>query len=442
MATDFWASSHYKRWIVDRATLKQARADDLQYVEDPEHLDLLAIYFANVISKLGKKLQLRQRVIATATVFFRRFYVKNSYCETDPFIVISACCYVAAKAEESPVHIKNVVTESRLLFSQENYNVKNFPSDNTKLAEMEFYLVDDLECDLTVFHPYRTLLTLCRKEATDSASLFGSEEGEAEEAGIGIGTEDGPRYWGTGEGQLEVTDGALQTAWFIINDTYRSDLCLLYPPHIIAIAALYLTFILNPSMRDTVLPHLPTEHEHSRASMPQQSSAAPQPRRSSRQAHHTAPTDSPKKPQDPIAFLADLNVSLPLIATVSQEIISLYSLWDRYKEDAMSEAPRHNRDQAQSPFSGSTGSTSPAKRSAPESRSGSLHAGNSNAGTPMDTREDLGETGWSDGSYVTPAFLSGVLMKMREARLADMSHPASGRPVAINKMLERTQAAG
>ena len=69
-----------------------------------------------VITKLGKKLQFRQRTIATATVFFRRFYVKNSYCETDPFTVIAACCYLAAKAEESPVHIKVVVSESRTLF--------------------------------------------------------------------------------------------------------------------------------------------------------------------------------------------------------------------------------------------------------------------------------------------------------------------------------------
>lgn len=62
---------------------------------------------------------MRQRAIATATVFFRRFYMKNAYCETDPFIVIAACCYVAAKAEEFPVHIKNVVTEARLLFASE-----------------------------------------------------------------------------------------------------------------------------------------------------------------------------------------------------------------------------------------------------------------------------------------------------------------------------------
>jgi cyclin-C len=70
-----------------------------------------------VISKLGKKLQLGQRVIATATVFFRRFYLKNSYCETDPFLVVTACCYVASKAEETPVHVKTVVLGARTLFA-------------------------------------------------------------------------------------------------------------------------------------------------------------------------------------------------------------------------------------------------------------------------------------------------------------------------------------
>jgi len=45
-------NTHSKRWIVDRATLKQARADDLQYVDEPEYLDFLAIYFANGMSHL------------------------------------------------------------------------------------------------------------------------------------------------------------------------------------------------------------------------------------------------------------------------------------------------------------------------------------------------------------------------------------------------------
>lgn len=152
MAADFWLSSHQsvalnkqysaltlpsKRWIVDRATARRARETDRLVLHalghDAVQLDYFAIYFANgegsvlclsprsppaVITKLGKKLGLRQRVIATATVFFRRFYLKNAYCETDPFLVIAACCYVAAKAEESPVHIKTVISEARTLFSR------------------------------------------------------------------------------------------------------------------------------------------------------------------------------------------------------------------------------------------------------------------------------------------------------------------------------------
>ncbi|KIM42737.1 hypothetical protein M413DRAFT_444403 [Hebeloma cylindrosporum] len=413
MATDFWASSHYKRWLVDRATLNQARADDLLYIEDPEYLDYLSIYFANAITKLGKKLQFRQRIIATATVFFRRFYLKNSYAETDPFTVIAACCYLAAKAEESPVHIKVIVAESRSLFTQENYNVK-FVLDNGKVAEMEFYLVDDLECDLVVFHPYRTLLALCKKESAAS----NSEEGEEEDPGIGV--DDGPRYWGTGEGQLEFTAPALQTAWSIINDTYRSQLCLLYPPHLIAIAAIYLTFILHP----------PTRPDTSPISEREEVSPERHPRRSSRQAHHPPPAP-PKKPQDPIAFLSELNVSLPLIATIAQEIISLYTLWDQYKEDVSPDSSKLAREVTNSPMpSGATPKKS--SRSTDSIRAVS---------TPG-RDETIVDASLLEGNYVTPALLSSVLHRMREAKLVDMSSPPNKASRPVDKRIERTQAAG
>jgi cyclin C len=194
--------------------------------------------------KLGRKIALRQRVIATAIVFFKRFYLKNAYSETDPFLVIAACCYVATKAEECPVSIKVIASEARALFSrtchfyftssattddgpsEDNYNVKSTIFDHTKIAEMEFYLVDDLECDLTVFHPYRTLTALCKPDPSSSsggAATTGStgadtetEEGEAIEEdslGVGVSADDGPRYWGTGEGQLELPEGGFQHAW-------------------------------------------------------------------------------------------------------------------------------------------------------------------------------------------------------------------------------------
>lgn len=159
-----------------------------------------------VLSQLGTKIFLRQRVIATATVFFRRFYLKNSYCETDPYLVLVACLYVAAKAEESPVHIKNVIAEARNLLG--TYGIKHFPTDNSKLAEMEFYLVDDLECDLIVFHPYRTLVALVNELGSSDQSNL---EKEAGELGTGIG--DGRRFWGSGEGRLDLPAGGIQNAW-------------------------------------------------------------------------------------------------------------------------------------------------------------------------------------------------------------------------------------
>lgn len=93
---------------------------------------------------------------------------------------------------------------------------------------MEFYLVADLECDLIVFHPYRTLIALCKKEGMN---------GSATEAGeVGVEIADGPRYWGTGEGQLELSDDALQLAWYAIPflDSFLSSLCSGYPPTALA----------------------------------------------------------------------------------------------------------------------------------------------------------------------------------------------------------------
>jgi cyclin C len=287
---------------------------------------------------------------------------------------------------------------------------------------MEFYLVDDLECDLTIFHPYRTLMTLCRKEGS-------SEDDETEAGELGVGIENGPRYWGTGDGQLELQEGALQMAWFIINDTYRSELCLLYPPHLIAVAAIYLTLVLHVPTRATIQAQSQGEPE---APTPQP------PRRSSRQASNASiPSIQKKANQDMIDFFAGLNVSMPLIATIAQEIISLYALWDRYKEDVNTDTTKGSfPTQAGSPYTPGTVS----KRTiSGTSRSGSLNSA-SNSATPAEGREDIEVL--DGGNVMTPAFLTKLLVTMRENRLADVAHPASGQPVAVNKMLERTQAAG
>ena len=100
-----------------------------------------------------------------------------------------------------------------ILFPAAEYGIKTFPSDHTKLGEMEFYLLEDLDFHLTVFHPYRDLVDLCGGH--DIVEV--GEEGE-----VGFVPEN-ERFWGTGKGRLELEDGAVQTAWYVSLCNYAMD---------------------------------------------------------------------------------------------------------------------------------------------------------------------------------------------------------------------------
>lgn len=49
--------------------------------------------------------------------------------------------------------------------------MKSFPAEAHKLGEMEFYLLEDLDFHLIVFHPYRSLLAACGREPSDSGKF-------------------------------------------------------------------------------------------------------------------------------------------------------------------------------------------------------------------------------------------------------------------------------
>ena len=101
---------------------------------------------------------------------------------------------------------------------------------------------------------------------------------------------------------------------FVINDTFRSSLCVVHPPHLIAIAAIWLAFSLHPPVS--------TDDSTSLAAGP---------------AAHTRRQSAPDPPShktiaggktDAISFLASLNVSMPLVLEIVQEVIALYELWN------------------------------------------------------------------------------------------------------------------
>ena len=69
--------------------------------------------------------------------------------------------------------------------------------DNLQLAEMEFYLIEELDFHLIVFHPYRSLVQLCGR---DGASTLSESDGDVAEKS-------------RRESMLNIDDTTLQMAW-------------------------------------------------------------------------------------------------------------------------------------------------------------------------------------------------------------------------------------
>lgn len=71
-------------------------------MDDVDHH--VRIHYTNYIHKLARRIGARQQVIATANVYFLRFFSRNGYRESpDPALVLSTCVYLATKTEECPV---------------------------------------------------------------------------------------------------------------------------------------------------------------------------------------------------------------------------------------------------------------------------------------------------------------------------------------------------
>uniref|UniRef100_A0A3B3SQQ4 Cyclin-C n=1 Tax=Paramormyrops kingsleyae TaxID=1676925 RepID=A0A3B3SQQ4_9TELE len=199
MAGNFWQSSHYLQWVLDKQDLMKERQKDLKFLTEEEYWKL-QIFFANVIQALGEHLKLRQQVIATATVYFKRFYARYSLKSIDPVLMAPTCVFLASKVEEFGVvsNTRLISAATSVLKTRFSYAFpKEFPYRMNHILECEFYLLELMDCCLIVYHPYRPLLQYVQD--------MGQE------------------------------DMLLPLAWRIVNDTYRTDLCLLYPPFMIAL---------------------------------------------------------------------------------------------------------------------------------------------------------------------------------------------------------------
>ncbi|CAD5123332.1 DgyrCDS11689 [Dimorphilus gyrociliatus] len=252
MAGNFWRSSHCQQWLLDKQDLMRERNNDLKLICEEDYQKVM-IFFANFIQGLGEAMKVRQQVVATATVFFRRFYAKNSLKSIDPLLMCPTALYLAAKVDEFGVLSNSrLIQACQVLVKNKFCYAFNQPTEFSyrinHVWECEFYLLELMDCCLIVFHPYRPL----QQYVTDLCSS-------------------------TDDAQL------LQVAWRIINDTYRTDIPLLYPPYMIALSALHMACVIN------------------------QKEAAKN-------------------------WFAELAIDMEKIMEISKQIISLYELWKNYDE--------------------------------------------------------------------------------------------------------------
>ncbi|XP_033637692.1 cyclin-C-like isoform X2 [Asterias rubens] len=247
MAGNFWQSSHCTQWILDPQILMRDRQKDLEVLTE-ETYQRVMIFYCNIMQAIGEQLKVRQQVIATGMVYFKRFYAKHPLNSIDPLLVGPTSIFLASKVEEF-----GVITSSRLINACQSV-VKNkfgyafqnqeFPFRMAQVLECEFFLLEIMDCCLIVFHPYRPLMQYV-------ADL----------------------------GQEEIL---LPLAWRIVNDSLRTDVCLLYPPYLIALACLHMACVI--SQKDT---------KH---------------------------------------WFAELNVDLDKVLEITQQILKLYELWKSYDE--------------------------------------------------------------------------------------------------------------
>lgn len=144
-------------------------------------------------------------------MYIKRFYSRVEMRRTNPYLVLATALYLACKMEECPQHIRLVVSEARSLWPADFIGL-----DTSKLGECEFFLISEMNSQLIVHQPYRTLTVL--------------------------------------QGEFGLSPEEVALAWSVINDTYMTDLPLLYPPHVIACTAVLLAVVLRPTGNNPAAP--------------------------------------------------------------------------------------------------------------------------------------------------------------------------------------------
>ncbi|KAK5938358.1 RNA polymerase II holoenzyme cyclin-like subunit [Knufia obscura] len=331
MAANYWTSTQKQNWLFEPYEIADLREEiQKQHVKVVEQYPLpdrrlLFIFMKDRIIQLSKRLSFRQQCVATALVYLHRYFLFNAMQNVNIYLLTATAFYLASKTEESPHHIRLVASEARQQWPE------YVPSDPSRLGEMEFCLISEMHSQLIVWHPYRSLTAL--KENS----------------------------------KLALTNEELSLAWSIINDTFMTDLPLTCPPYLIAVTAMFLAVIFVPGKSSLELKPTPQDL-HSMMDASRFSSLGgrsgisttigqaldgsatalgsngivkqnSQPSGgSSIKAKTLAAAASSEKMQNIVQFLVESDIDVARMIDATQEIISLYEIWEQYNEKTVKDA--------------------------------------------------------------------------------------------------------
>jgi cyclin C len=160
-----------------------------------------------------------------------------------------------------------------------------------KLGECEFALISEMNSQLIIHHPYRTLSEL--------------------------------------QTELSLGSGEIALAWSVINDHYLTDLPLLNPPHIIAVMAIVVAVVFKPS-------HPGAFSSPAQSAQSAQSTMAGVARDGNGMNMLAALADrtgtGPPRIQKLVQWLAESEIDIKAVIESTQELLSLYEVWEQYSE--------------------------------------------------------------------------------------------------------------
>ncbi|EGT44647.1 hypothetical protein CAEBREN_14857 [Caenorhabditis brenneri] len=224
MAQNFWKSSHAQQWMFDKTEIWKQRGEDMKVYSEEEY-NRLNIFWANFITAVATEcahsqanvgVKLRQQVIATAIVYFKRFYLRQSFRDMCPFLVASTALFLACKVEEHTSLSVSSFLKNTSLVLPKRWGVP-FETNSTKngvVYDSEFILVEILDCCLVVHHPFRPMIEFLDDFRQFSLSASGTNT------------------------PVKDTDAIEAQCQKVANDSLRCDVGLIFPPHIVALSSI------------------------------------------------------------------------------------------------------------------------------------------------------------------------------------------------------------